>query len=715
MKFIAILLAALSLFAAVGSAVCVIGLASYDLYDNSVEELYEEQMSSTRRNFAVNLAHRYASTHLGNCPESFLDEYYGGEWQFNTFTWGYFFYTIKNEKGEVVETTVEGDLAGAAHYSILVTDIRYRSIFYGPVPQNSAGGQKESSRTETADRSPVPETEGTMSTEEAAASSVETDAETAETATEPLEIYQSGYYDSEAGSYVDIAYQIMELPPYTVELYLLPGAMAEEPLWTMLKEIWAFRYELFWAMGAGLLLFAVFMVYLCCAAGRKPGSDKIAPVAFNRIPLDLYCAIAFGGGLILVVLGVNLLRLLDDNSPIAAIILFAFSCFLCCLLPVGFFFAFAAQVKAGKGFWWRRSVIGWCLRKLAAGARFLARGIRAVMTALPVIWQWLLTAFMMVLVTALSFLLWFTSHNGLAEFFFMCSSLTCLAVCVAIVCYGGWCMATLIRGARFMAQGNLGYQIPTTYLLGPFRDCAQQLNSLAGAASVAAERQLRSERMKTELITNVSHDIKTPLTSIINYVDLMKKPHTEEDHRQYLDVLDRQSQRLKKLVDDLMEMSKASTGNMTVEITRINAGESVNQALGEFADKLERSELVPVFRSPENPVFMKADGRLVWRVMSNILSNASKYALPGTRLYIDMMELEGSVVISFKNISREELNISGEDLMERFVRGDASRNTEGSGLGLNIAKSLMELQRGRLQVLVDGDLFKVTLIFPSDK
>ena len=275
-------------------------------------------------------------------------------------------------------------------------------------------------------------------------------------------------------------------------------------------------------------------------------------------------------------------------------------------------------------------------------------------------------------------------------------------------------MATLIRGARFMAQGNLQHQIPTTWMVGAFRDCAVQLNALAGAASIAAERQLRSERMKTELITNVSHDIKTPLTSIINYVDLMRKPHTEEEYRQYLEVLDRQSQRLKKLVDDLMEMSKASTGNMSVEILRLNAGEFVNQALGEFADKLERAELIPVFRCPDNPVFMKADGRLVWRVMSNILSNAVKYALPNTRLYIDMTQQQDSVVISFKNISREELNVSAEDLMERFVRGDTSRNTEGSGLGLNIAKSLMELQGGKLELLVDGDLFKVTLIFPAD-
>ena len=232
-------------------------------------------------------------------------------------------------------------------------------------------------------------------------------------------------------------------------------------------------------------------------------------------------------------------------------------------------------------------------------------------------------------------------------------------------------------------------------------------------AELAARNQLKSERMRTELITNVSHDIKTPLTSIINYVDLLQKPHTEEEQEMYLEVLSRQSGQLKKLIQDLMEMSKASTGNMTVEITAVDAVEAVNQALGEFADKFERIQLTPVFRQPEEPVYMKADGRLAWRVLSNLLSNAYKYALPGTRLYIDLMELEGKVLISLKNISREELNVSAEELLERFVRGDASRNTEGSGLGLNIAQSLMELQKGQLQLLVDGDLFKVTLVFPA--
>ena len=181
---------------------------------------------------------------------------------------------------------------------------------------------------------------------------------------------------------------------------------------------------------------------------------------------------------------------------------------------------------------------------------------------------------------------------------------------------------------------------------------------------------------------------------------------------QYLEVLSRQSLRLKKLIDDLMDLSKASTGNINVEMDYVDAVEAINQALGEFSDKLDRAALYPVFRCPDEPVVIQADGRLLWRVMSNLLSNAVKYAMPGTRVYIDLVTAEGAAVLQMKNISRDQLNINADELMERFVRGDAARNTEGSGLGLNIAKSLVELQKGQMHLMVDGDLFKVTIVLP---
>jgi signal transduction histidine kinase len=280
-----------------------------------------------------------------------------------------------------------------------------------------------------------------------------------------------------------------------------------------------------------------------------------------------------------------------------------------------------------------------------------------------------------------------------------------------MVLYGGYAFGTLLLGARKMAEGDLNHKISTKYLRGSFRECAERLNSLSDTAMREAQNRLKSERMKTELITNVSHDIKTPLTSIINFVDLLRKPHTEEEAKQYLEVLSRQSGRMKRLIEDLMDLSKATTGNMQVTMVRLDAVEAIQQALGEFSDRLGAAELTPVFRYPEGQVSVLADGRQMWRVLSNLLGNAVKYAMPGTRLYLDLSQQGENVELSIKNISREELRASAEELLERFVQGDASRNAEGSGLGLNIAKSLMELQQGSMQIQLDGDLFKVILTF----
>ena len=472
-----------------------------------------------------------------------------------------------------------------------------------------------------------------------------------------------------------------------------------------------------------LLVFAITLVYLFAAAGHA-GNGEIRPAGLNQLPLDLYGAVCTGGVLLLLMLLVGLLDNFGsglygiwDNIPLCMLILGTGS-FGIALLVIGFLFAFAAQVKVKNGYWWRHSVCGKVLLKagdflrwVRRGLQYFYRGCRAVVRLLPIIWQWLLTAFVMVLVPFLSLLLAMESR-GFGEFFWTMVLILSVVADIALVFYGAWCFGVLFKGVRHMAQGDLNHQVDTRFLYGCFRNFAVHLNSLADAAQQAALRQMKSERMKTELITNVSHDIKTPLTSIINYVDLMKKPHSEADQAAYLDVLDRQSLRLKKLVDDLMDMSKASSGNMSVELGQVDAAEAVNQALGEFADKLENANLTPVFRHPDAPVIMQADGRLLWRVLSNLLSNAVKYALPDTRLYVDLMVLQGNAVLAIKNISREQLNINAEELMERFVRGDASRNTEGSGLGLNIAKSLVELQKGQMHLMVDGDLFKVTLIFP---
>jgi signal transduction histidine kinase len=381
------------------------------------------------------------------------------------------------------------------------------------------------------------------------------------------------------------------------------------------------------------------------------------------------------------------------------------------LILVGVIFAIAAQVKVKGFYWWHHSVMGWCCKWIWKGICWCANGLCKLADILPIIWKHLLLALAMLTVPILFMILAMVEHS--LRFWWIGLFVISVLADVVVVLYIAYAYGTLLRGARQMAEGELVCKIDTKYLIGIYARTAEHLNTLADVAVEAAKNQMRSERMKTELITNISHDIKTPLTSIINYVDILERAQSREEAVQYLEVLGRQSKRLKKLIEDLMEMSKATSGNMAVEIFRVDPVEAMNQALGEFSDKLDAAQLQVVFRQPETPLAMLADGRLTWRVLSNLLSNIVKYAMPGTRVYADVVCVDGQVLVSLKNISREPLNVEARELTERFVRGDASRNTEGSGLGLNIAKSLMELQKGQLQLLVDGDLFKVTLIFPA--
>ncbi len=260
--------------------------------------------------------------------------------------------------------------------------------------------------------------------------------------------------------------------------------------------------------------------------------------------------------------------------------------------------------------------------------------------------------------------------------------------------------------------GNLDYKLNTAVYKGDLKILAEGLNEIGTGLENAVNGRMKSERFKTELITNVSHDIKTPLTSIINYTDLLKKENIEtEPVKGYIEVLDRQSERLKKLITDLLEASKASSGNIKLDIAEVDAGLMLEQVYGEYQNKFEKAGLTGIVTKPSETVFIKADANHLFRVFDNILGNVVKYAQPGTRVYIDLTQNDETITISFKNISKEKLNITGEELMERFVRGDRSRNTEGSGLGLSIAKSLANLMGGKLEIVIDGDLFKVEVRF----
>ena len=269
---------------------------------------------------------------------------------------------------------------------------------------------------------------------------------------------------------------------------------------------------------------------------------------------------------------------------------------------------------------------------------------------------------------------------------------------------------------RNIYEGNPNVKLNEEELEGTLKIMAKYINDIAGGFTNAIEQSLKSERLKTELITNVSHDIKTPLTSIINYVDLLKKEDIQNAQiEQYIAVLDKKSQRLKKLIEDLVEASKVSSGNVKLNMEVINLKELLNQSIGEFEDKLEKKNLKIEMDLPNENVLIKADNRYLYRVIENVFSNISKYALEGSRVYIKLEKQKEEVYLEFKNISKDKLNISAEELMQRFVRGDKSRYTEGSGLGLSIAQSLTELQGGKFKIDIDGDLFKVEIKWKSEQ
>ena len=269
------------------------------------------------------------------------------------------------------------------------------------------------------------------------------------------------------------------------------------------------------------------------------------------------------------------------------------------------------------------------------------------------------------------------------------------------------------KGIERIASGDLEYQISTDHLKGEYKQTAEMVNNIGNGLNRAVDEKIKSERLKTDLITNVSHDIKTPLTSIINYVDLLKREEIDDPKiQEYLEVLDKKSQRLKTLTEDVVEASKISSGNINLQMMDVNFVEMLNQTIGEVGEKMSANDLEVIATVPEKPVIVHVDGRRMWRVLENIFNNAAKYAMPGTRIYADLQTTEENAVFTLKNISAQKLNIKAEELTERFIRGDISRSTEGSGLGLSIASTLTEMQGGNFELYLDGDLFKVTITLP---
>ena len=511
-----------------------------------------------------------------------------------------------------------------------------------------------------------------------------------------------GFYPVD-GWYEEVVYQ-WESMTYTITCYLLDG-LPNDDLYRDIYELTNFltvnQNELVPAFVCFFLLFLITIVLLSCSMGWVKGKEEPVVNLLYKVPTE----VSLAAGMILwcCCLGFMLTAFRTDYFyyAVTAELLLTAGISVCTVYLITF-----CAVRRKTRTFLRGSLLFWCVknaRRLAS--KFLAGCTRAL-HYLPLVWK------VMVCYVGLCFLefcfLMMGSTDGECVFLWFLLKV----VLGALVLYAALALRRLKKGAESIAAGDYTTQVDDKYLVMDFKETADTLNHIQGGMNVAVESRMKSERLKTELITNVSHDLKTPLTSIVSYVDLLKQePAGSTAAEEYLEVLDRQSQRLKKLIEDLMEASKASTGNIPMTKEPLDFSMVLGQALGEYRERLDNAGLIPVLKLPEEPAMVEADGRLLWRIFDNLLGNIVKYAMPGTRVYLTV-EAGTAVSATFRNISKEALDITADELMERFVRGDSSRHTEGSGLGLSIAKSLAESMGGSFALQVDGDLFKATVTFP---
>lgn len=456
---------------------------------------------------------------------------------------------------------------------------------------------------------------------------------------------------------------------------------------------------------AALIAALVTMVLFFISAGHRKGKEGIYLSFADRIPLIILIGVNMCVGYLLTFALYTLAKMFHREAGIymsfrEIVLLSAAIVFLMALICGGFLGTVAVRIKS-KTFWKstllyriKDFIFRWTGRIAMWAARHVPIAL-IVIIALPCIG----------VVSLVEAALIQDGSNTLAALFVL-GRLG--GILLALYLIWGYCR--LRDGAKRIAAGKLSEPVNEDHLYAGYKLFARDLNSVGQSIQLAVEDRMKSEHMKTQLITNVSHDIKTPLTSIINYVDLLQKEGTSEDEKkEYLDILAHQSARLKKLIQDLIEASKASSGAMEVELTETDMCTMAKQVAGEYQDKYEAAGLNILMRNMDEARPVNADNNLLWRVMDNLFANTLKYAMPGTRVYLETGEREGKVFFSITNVSKDELGVSEEELMERFVRGDASRNTEGSGLGLSIARSLMELMGGSLTIRIEGDSFKAVL------
>lgn len=464
------------------------------------------------------------------------------------------------------------------------------------------------------------------------------------------------------------------------------------------------RYGVYVILLVSLAVLALSFVGLMSVAGRRPDTEEVHAGLLHKVPSDVLLVADVTIALLPLAVTLNI----GSGDMVPFVILNTISGLFCCGVCLGFCMSLAARIKQHTLI--KNSLIGIVCRMCWRGGRFVIRWIKklwqdlhGLIKILPyarrvtVIYAAVTLIEFVLLLSGVYLPIWFILH----------------LVLLPLILFTAMTLQKLKEAGEALAAGNLTYHTDTEKMYGDLKEHGENLNSIASGMAIAVEERLKSERMKTELITNVSHDIKTPLTSIINYATLIgAEPCENEKITEYADVLVRQSERLKRLIEDLVEASKASSGNLEVNLSPCDAAVFISQAGGEYEEKLKKAGLTLVTKQPEQEVRIMADGRRMWRIFDNLMNNICKYAQSGTRVYVTLEVIGSNAVFSFKNTSRDELNVSPDELMERFVRGDASRNTEGNGLGLSIAKSMAQLQGGTLEISTDADLFRAILSFP---
>ncbi len=501
---------------------------------------------------------------------------------------------------------------------------------------------------------------------------------------------------------------------YVTEERQIRGYYCPQPgvidLYTVMEQATWLCASLQYVFPLGILVCAVLCVILGVILTRQlwqlSESADGGVMLLSRIPFDLICVITT----ILISFSNFVVGMVTDSFRESLPDLWAVGLLALLVLALPFFFTVvysALVVQMEKRQLLSSTVLAWLLHRVVLPVlRFVGGGLARFAGMFPFAWR---TAIGVPVVGLIILFLTIGAYavGGVFPLILMVACVGVYALCL----YAAYAIRVLQKSGEELSRGNLSYKTDTRKLRSVFREQAENLNAIGDGMEAAVAEKMKSEHFKTELITNVSHDIKTPLTSIINYADLLSKEELSGKAREYTEILLRQSARLKKLTEDLVEASKATTGNLPCNPERLSVCQIVRQSLGEYEERLEAAGLQVRTTIPEGDLYAMVDGRLLWRVLENLYSNATKYALSGTRVYLVVTEDDGRVCVSMKNISREPLTVDGEELTERFVKGDASRSSEASGLGLNIARSLVELQHGTFRVTCDGDLFRCDISF----